>query len=404
MPNAAAISAATALRWPTSQTKITLSDLITSCGLAMICPSGVSLALGMWSRAYSQFSRTSTIFNSPVVTRSLASFGLSRPKGSAWFWFMVLLRRSPENRKDTGLPPKIRQPMPSKQLSLDEAIARFVPDGAGVAMGMALESLIPFAAGHDLIRQQRHDLELIGPISDMLFDQLIGAGCARRVTAAWVGNVSAGLGHNYRRAVEQGVPGPLEIEEHSNFSVGLGLLAGAMGVPYLPTRTLLGSDLARYNQRIRAAEPGLLHVAAIRPDVAILQVQRSDVDGRAHSWGNLGLTREAGLAAHQVILVAEEIVPADVVLSDPNRILLPPHQVSAVVHVPGGAHPSPVQGYYGRDHAAFGEYHHLSRSREGFQQWLREWVLNTPNREAYLAKLGARFAALRPSAPRLAAA
>ena len=184
--------------------------------------------------------------------------------------------------------------MPPKQVPLDEAIARFVPDGAAVAMGMALESLIPFAAGHELIRQQRHDLELIGPISDMLFDQLIGAGCVRRVTAAWVGNVSSGLGHNYRRAVEHGVPRPLELEEHSNFSVGLGLLAAAMGVPYLPTRTLLGSDLSRYNQRIRAAEPGLLHVAAIRPDVANLHVQRTDVDGRAHSWAISGLSAKRG--------------------------------------------------------------------------------------------------------------
>jgi len=226
----------------------------------------------------------------------------------------------------------------------------------------------------------------------------------RRITAAWVGNVSAGLGHNYRRAVEHGVPCPLELEEHSNFSVGLGLLAGAMGVPYLPTRTLLGSDLARYNQRIRFAEPGLLHIGAIRPDVAILHVQRADADGHAHCWGNFGLTREAGLAAQRVILVAEEIVRPEVILSDPNRILLPPHRVAAVVHSVGGAHPSPVQGYYGRDHAAFGEYHQATREREGFLRWLQEWVLDVPNREAYLNKLGPRFASLRPTEPRLAAA
>src|SRR6266852_725851 len=278
--------------------------------------------------------------------------------------------------------------MPSKQLTLDEAIDRFVPDGASVAMGMALESLIPFAAGHELIRQQRRDLELIGPISDMLCDQLIGAGCVRRITAAGVGNVSAGLGHNYRRAVEVGGARPLELEEHSNFSVGLGMQAGAMGVPHLPARTLLGSDLARYNQRIRAAEPGLLHVGAIRPDVAILHVQRADAEGRAHSWGNLGLAREAGLAAERVILVAEEIVQPEVILSDPNRILLPPHQVSAVVHGPGGAHPSPVQGYYGRDHVAFSEYHRVSRSLDGFLSWLQEWVLDVPDRATYVKKLG----------------
>src|ERR671933_2688813 len=150
--------------------------------------------------------------------------------------------------------------MPEKLCTMQEAIRRLVPDGASVAMGTALESLIPFAAGHELIRQRRRDLTLVGPISDTLFDQLIGAGCVARVVAAWVGNVSAGLGHNYRRAVEQGVPRPLELEEHSNFSVGLGLLAAAMGVPYVPTRTLLGSDLVDRNPRLRRAEPGLLHV------------------------------------------------------------------------------------------------------------------------------------------------
>jgi glutaconate CoA-transferase subunit A len=265
--------------------------------------------------------------------------------------------------------------------------------------------LIPFAAGHELIRQRRRDLELIGPISDMLFDQLIGAGCASRITAAWVGNVSEGLGHNYRRAAERAIPGRLELEEHSNFSVGLGLLAAAMGVPYLPTRTLLGSDLALRNPRIGpASDTGLLHVRAIEPDVAILHVQRADAEGHAHCWGNLGVTREAGLAARRVVLVAEEIVAPEVILSDPNRILLPPQRVTAVAHVPGGAHPSPVQGYYGRDHASFGEYHRATREREGFLSWLEEWVLGVADRSAYLEKLGPRFEALRPKEQRIAAA
>jgi glutaconate CoA-transferase, subunit A len=290
-----------------------------------------------------------------------------------------------------------------KLMSLEVAIDNLVPDGTSVVLGTALESLIPFAAGHELMRQQRRDLELIGPISDMLFDQLIGAGCVRRVTAAWVGNVSAGLGHNYRRAVEHGIPRPLELEEHSNFSVALGLQAAAMGVPYLPTRTLLGSELTKGHPRLTPAEPGLLHVHAIEPDAAILHVQRADVEGHAHCWGNLGVTREAGLAARRVILVAEEIVPAEVILSDPNRILLPPHRVTAVVRVPGGAYPSPVQGYYGRDHAAFTEYHQATRDRSGFLEWLAEWVLDVPDRAGYLARLGERFAALRPNKRRLAA-
>jgi glutaconate CoA-transferase subunit A len=291
----------------------------------------------------------------------------------------------------------------TKLMPLEEAIVRLVPDGASVAMGMALEALIPFCAGHALIRQGRRELELIGPISDMLFDQLIGAGCVRRVTAAWVGNVSAGLGHNYRRAVEQGIPRPIELEEHSNFSVGLGLLAAAMGVPYVPTRTLLGSELRLHNPRLQRASDDLLHVGAIQPDVAILHVQRADAEGHAHVWGNLGLSKEAGLAARRVLLVAEEIAPPDVLLSDPNRILLPPHRVSAVAHVPGGAYPSPVQGYYGRDHAAFGEYHAESREREGFLRWLQTSVLDLPDHAAFLRRLGERFERLKPAAPRLAA-
>ena len=288
-------------------------------------------------------------------------------------------------------------------MALDEALERFVTDGASVVMGTALEALIPFAAGHALIRQRRTDLELIGPISDMLFDQLIGAGCARRITAAWVGNVSAGLGHDYRRAVEHGVPRPLELEEHSNFTVGLGLLAAAMGVPYLPTRSLLGSDLVAHNPRLLPGEPGLLHVQAIEPDVAILHVQRADVEGHAHCWGNLGITREAGLAARRVILTAEEVVDAEVILSDPNRILLPPYRVSAVVLAPGGAHPSPVQGYYARDHAFFAEYHEATRDRDGFLGWLDAWVLRVPSLAAYRDKLGDRLARLRPVTRRVAA-
>jgi glutaconate CoA-transferase subunit A len=290
-----------------------------------------------------------------------------------------------------------------KLFSMREAIARFVPHGASVAIGMALEGLIPFAAGHELIRQRKRDLELIGPISDMLFDQLIGAGCVRRVTAAWVGNVSAGLGHNYRRAAEQGIPREIALEEHSNFSVGLGLLAAAMGVPYLPTRTLLGSDLARDNPRIERAPDGLHHVKAIEPEVAILHVQRADAEGHAHCWGNLGLVREAGLAARGVILTAEEVVPPEVILSDPNRILLPPFKVVAVVHAPGGAHPSPVQGAYARDHAAFGEYHAVTRELSGFERWLDDWVIGVPDRSAYLRKLGDRFDALEPTTRKLAA-
>jgi glutaconate CoA-transferase, subunit A len=299
--------------------------------------------------------------------------------------------------------------MHSKLLTLSEAIARHVPDGSSVALGLALEPLIPFAAGHELIRQGRRDLTLIGPISDILFDQLIGAGCVSRVIAAWVGNVSEGLGYNYRRAAEHGLPHPLVVEDHSNYSVGLALLAGALGVPYIPMRSLLGSDIARDHPSIRPAPSPLdgaptLLVPALTPDVAIVHVQRADADGRAHVWGGLGICEEAALAAKGVIYTAEEIVPADVILSDPNRVLAPAFKTLAVVHCPGGAHPSPVQGCYNRDHAAFAEYHERPRTPEGFAAWLREIVLDVPDRAAYLDRLGAeRWQSLAVRDHRLAA-
>lgn len=289
-----------------------------------------------------------------------------------------------------------------------EAVGRYVDDGSSVLLGAALESLIPFAAGHEIIRQGRRDLNLIGPISDILFDQLIGAGCVARVTAAWVGNVSAGLGHNYRRAAERGEPRPLETVDHSNFSISLALLAAAWGVPYLPNRSLLGSDLLCTNPGLRVepspfgGEP-LVLVRAVKPDLAILHVQRADTDGEAHCWGNLGVTEAAALAAERVILVAEEIVPADVIRGDPNRILVPSPRVAAVVHEPGGAHPSPVQGYYRRDHAFFQEYHRASREPDGFATWLRHWILDVADRAAYLQRLGSdRWSALHRKQQRFA--
>ena len=281
----------------------------------------------------------------------------------------------------------------SKLTSMTDAITRYVPDGSSVALSLALEPLIPFAAGHEIIRQRRQNLTLIAPISDILFDQLIGAGCVAKISAAWVGNVSEGLAHCYRRAAEKDIPHPITIEEYSNYTIGLALLAASLGSPYIPTRTLLGSDLPRQNHALRI-EPSiidgtpLLLVPAIRPDVTIVQAQRSDEDGNAHIWGSVGLSEEAWLAARDVIVVAEEIVPRDVILSDPNRVAGPSYKVRAVVHEPWGAHPSAVQGYYNRDHQFYHEYHARTRTLDGFQEWLDAWVMNTPDRAAYLQKLG----------------
>jgi glutaconate CoA-transferase subunit A len=280
----------------------------------------------------------------------------------------------------------------NKVRSLKEAIAQEVRDGISIAMGCGLESLIPFAAGYEIIRQQKKNLTLIGPISDMQFDQLIGAGCVKKITAAWVGNVAAGLGHNFRRAMEEGIPHPLEAEDHSNFTIGLALKAAAMGLPFLPTRTVRGSDFSKGEQfssiRCPFTAQELLAVRAIVPDVAILHVQRSDAEGNAHIWGNLGVVVEAAHAAKKVILTCEEIVDHEVILSDPNRTVIPGFLVSSVVHEPSGSHPSPTQGYARRDDDFYFEYHKQTRMREGFERWLEKWVLSVKDHQEFLARLG----------------
>jgi glutaconate CoA-transferase subunit A len=277
----------------------------------------------------------------------------------------------------------------SKLIALSEAIACFVPDGSSVALGLALEGLIPFAAGHEIIRQGRQDLTLIGPISDMLFDQIIGAGCVRKVIAAWVGNVITGSGYNFRRAVEEG---QIEVEDHSNLSVTMALLAGSLGIPFMPLRSALGTGLFQTNPAFKEMTcpytgQKLAAVAALNPDVAIVHVQRADEEGNAHLWGSTGLSKVAAQAARHVIVVAEEIVGQEVITSDPNRTFLPGFGVGAVVHEPWGAHPSPVPGYYNRDHQCFVDYSAQTETAEDFRQWLERWVLGVADRGEYCRQL-----------------
>jgi glutaconate CoA-transferase subunit A len=302
------------------------------------------------------------------------------------------------------------RPAGAKLTTLAEAVRRHVPDGASVVLGTALECLIPFAAAHELIRQDRRELTLVGPISDICFDQLIAAGSVRRVVAAWVGNVQHGSAYAFRRAVEEAVPRPIELEDHSNFSIALALEAAALGVPYLPTRSLLGSDVLARNRALRTERcpftgVPLVLVPALAPDVAILHVQRADAEGNCHAWGPTGVSAAAGKASRAVIVLAEELAPPGTIQSDPNRTLLPGFLVSAVVHLPWGAHPSPVQGHYNRDHAAYADWHARSATAAGATAWVDEWVRGVPDHAGYLAKLGGdRLDRLRPRAARLAAA
>ncbi len=222
----------------------------------------------------------------------------------------------------------------------------------------------------------------------------------RRVTAAWIGNVSAGLAHAYRRAMEQGIPRRIEVRDHSNFSIAQALLAGALGAPYLPTRSLLGSDIPRANPTFVSATSPLdgspiLIIPAITPDVTVIAVQRADADGNAQLLGPWGVSQEAALAAKSVVVLAEEIVPRDVIGADPNRTIVPAMKVVAVVEEPGACHPSPLQGRYGRDHDFFHDYHRATRTVEGFDAWIAEWVTGVRDRNEYLKRLGARWQDLR---------
>ena len=269
-----------------------------------------------------------------------------------------------------------------------------------IAIGCALEPAIPFAFAHELIRQRKRDLVLIGPISDILFDQLIGAGCVARVHAAWVGNVSAGLGHAYRRALEQGTPRALDVRDHSNFSIAQALLAGAIGAPYIPTRTLLGSDIPRSNgTMLESTSPfdgtKVMLVPAITPDLAVIACQSADATGSIFLDGPWGVSYEAALAARAVIALCEREAAPEAVRHLPNRALIPSTKVVAVVVEPGACHPSPLYGEYERDHEFFHEYHAATRTAEGFDAWIAEWVTGVSDRAAYLRKLGPRWKALR---------
>ncbi len=282
--------------------------------------------------------------------------------------------------------------------SLRDAVS-LIDDGSSVAAGLALEHAIPFAVGHELLRQGVADLTLVGPISDLLFDQLIGGGTVSRVRAAWVGNVSAGTGYRFREAVEND---RIEVENHSNFSVTLALEAAAMGVPYLPTRSLLGSDVFAESDLFRRAEDpfsgdDLALVPAIEPDWAVVHAQRASPAGDVHLWGNTGITGPAVGAAENVLVTAETVVDADTIRRDPGRVAVTRDQVTAVVECPFGAHPSPVAGHYNRDHDHFLDYHDRTDTQAGFDEWAEEWVYGVADREEYADLVEADLSVTEPT-------
>ena len=294
-----------------------------------------------------------------------------------------------------------------KRASMREAVAEYISDGISVAIE-GFTAFICFAAGHEIIRQGRRDLTLIRMTPDALYDQMVAAGVARKLVFSYLGNPGVGPLHCIRRAIEQGLPNPLEIEEYSHGGMVARYQAGATGLPFLPLRSYVGTDLPSVNPDIRFVEDPygggpVAVVPPLRPDVAILHAQRADAEGNTHLWGLVGCQKEVAFAAGKVVVVVEELVPAEVLRSDPNRTLIPGLIVDAVVVEPFGAHPSYVQGYYDRDNAFYLEWDRVSRDEAMTSAWLEEWVLSVADRTAYLEKLGAvTRARLRPD-PALAA-
>lgn len=287
----------------------------------------------------------------------------------------------------------------SKCMSMAEAMRRFVRDGDTVVME-GFTHLIPFAAAHELIRQGRRDLNLVRLTPDLIFDQMIAAGCARKLIFSWAGNPGVGPLHAFRRAVEQQDPRALELDEYSHFGLLLRLEAGAANVPFLPTRNFAGSDLPRVNTNIRPITcpftgEKLWSVPALTPEVAILHAQRADAEGNTQVWGLTGVHKEAAFASAKVVVVVEELVPSDVIRGDPNRTLVPGFRVDAVVVEPFGAHPSYVQGYYDRDNDFYQRWEEISRDPDSLRRYLEEWVYGVSGREEYRRRLAGTWERLR---------
>jgi glutaconate CoA-transferase subunit A len=282
--------------------------------------------------------------------------------------------------------------MSNKLLSMRSAVERHVRDGMSVAIE-GFTAFISFAAGHEIVRQRRTGLTLIRMTPDVICDQMVAAGVARKLVFSYLGNPGVGSLHCIRRAIEQGIPRPLEIEEYSHFGMVGRYLAGAARLPFYPLRSYTGSDMPRVNDRIRFVkspygEEEVAVVPPLHPDLAVIHCQRADGEGNAQLWGLLGVQKEVAFAARKVIVVAEEIVDESVIRTDPNRTLIPGLIVEAVVCEPFGAHPSYVQGYYDRDNAFYLEWDEISRDRARTEAWLEEWIYGVPDRAAYLEKLG----------------
>jgi glutaconate CoA-transferase subunit A len=281
----------------------------------------------------------------------------------------------------------------TKVRTMQDAIATYVHDGDTVAIE-GFTAFICFAAAHEIIRQGRRDLSLCRMTPDLVYDQMIAAGCARKLIFSYLGNPGVGSLHCVRRAVEKGIPHRLEIEEYSHFGMVARYMAGAARLPFFPVRSYLGTDQPSVNPRIQFVDSPygdgrVAVVPPLNPDVAILHAQRADASGNTQIWGLLGVQKEVAFAARRVVVVVEEVVDEAVVRADPNRTVIPGLLVDAVVHEPHGAHPSYVQGYYDRDNQFYLDWDGISRDEASTRAWLEAWVYGVADHSAHLAKLEA---------------
>jgi glutaconate CoA-transferase subunit A len=292
-----------------------------------------------------------------------------------------------------------------------DAVADLVHDGDVVAIE-GFTHLISFAAGHEIIRQQKRDLTLARLTPDLIYDQMVAAGTARKLVFSWLGNPGVGGLHAIRRRVEAAAgeapagdadSAPLELEEYSHFGMVGRYTAGASNLPFFPLRSYFETDMPKANPLIRPirspyGEETVYAVPPLKPDVTVVHAQRADAEGNTQMWGLLGCQKEAAFAADRVIVVVEELCSEAVIRADPNRTVIPGLIVDAVVVEPFGAHPSYVQGAYDRDNHFYREWDAISREAETTQAWLDEWVYGVSGRAEYVEKLGAeRVASLRPS-------
>jgi glutaconate CoA-transferase subunit A len=297
--------------------------------------------------------------------------------------------------------------MKNKVMTMKEAIKTYVNDGDTIVIE-GFTHLICFAAGHEIIRQNIKDLVACRLTPDLIYDQMIAAGCVRKVVFSWAGNPGVGPLYGLRRAVEKGIPRRIEWEEYTHFGMVARFVAGASKLPFMHLNTFSGSSLPQKNEKIKnVACPytGQIFatVPALNPDVAIIHVQRADEEGNAQIWGLMGVQKEAAFASRKVIIVAEELVDRSIIRSDPNRTLIPGMKVNGVVIEPFGAHPSYAQGYYDRDNQYYVDWYTISKDLRSMEGYMEEWIYGVSGRKEYIKKLGKTHATRLKADKKLAA-